>query len=393
MARWQAPDPLYSARLPRDWFRTEARLRLPESLPLTLEFFRAGATLRLLGTPSRPTDPSLDALARLLKDESVDRGQGRVRWPNGASPESVELSQALDGSYQLQRSGLRGTLAPVKGSKLIHPEAALWFCLGRLVKLGGGEQALTLIREGEQPGLLAGTLALAEEQSELLPLRDGPVAARRFRYRTVGLGYPKERERGKLWIGEEGEVLKSDLLPNQLATGALRVEKGSPAFRLALTDGSFLRAEQTSEGWKLTDKATTTELGFDYRLRHLTSKATPEALQADYESGELRYAYPGIPPRFVRAPEGGALLLLTALLAPEPLPGLAVGQKRPVLFVPLITGDDLALEGSLSHLPDPSPTTRRYQLALSPALTVTLDYDTLGLVRLSGSPVFALTRK
>lgn len=398
----QATDPVFLLTLPRRWFRSTDQARLPERLSLTIELLVGGNTLRLLGTPARPTDPVLDFTGRLLKDGSPDQGKGRLRWPGGEAPVSVEATQTLDGSYQLQRSGLRGTLPLAKNSKLLYPEAALWFSLGRLLKLGGGEQALTLVREGDKPELLSGTLFLTEERSEPLKLRDTEVMARRFRYRTAGLGYPKERERGTLWIGPEGEVLRSDLLPRLLATGPLAVEKGSPAYLLPTAEGTVLRAQQGSEGWTLSETLPgkplprfTAELDFDYRLRRFTSNLTAATLSAEWESGELRFAYPSLPPNFVRPAPGGVTLFLASLLLPEPLPGLAfaVGEKRAVLVLPLFTGEELALDGTLQRLPDTARKTRRYQLTLPDSITAELEYDSLGLVRLTSSGPLAITRR
>lgn len=396
----QATDPVFLLTVPRRWFRPSAHARLPELLTLTADLIQAGSVLRLLGTPTRPTDPTLDFSGRLQKDGTPDQGKGRLRWPSGEAPESVEASQALDGSYQLQRSGFRGTSPLPKACKLLYPEAALWFSLGRLLKLGGAEQALALAREDDKPGLFVGTLFLTEERSEPLKLRDTETPARRFRYRTVGLGYPKERERGTLWLGTEGEVLKSDLLPRLVATNTLTHEKGKPAYVLPTIEGTLLRAEQGSEGWTLTETLPgkpsprfTAELDFEYRLRRFTSKLTSETLSAEWESGELRYAYPNLPPHFVRTPAGGTTLFLASLLLPEPVAGLAVGQKRPVLLLPLFTGEELALDGTLQRLPDTPKKTRSYQLTLPENLTATLEYDSVGLVRLTSNGGLAILRK
>ena len=391
----QDPDPLFLFTLPRGWFRTTTQSRLPERVAVTAQLLRGSVVLRLLGMPARPDEPTLDFSGRLQGTGSVDQGQGRLRWPDSMT-ESVEVSQALDGSYQLQRSGLRGALTPTKSSLGVVHEALLWFGLGRLLRRGASsEQTLTLVREGVAPGLLSGTLGLTEEREEPLKLRDETVTARRLRYRASGLGYPKERERGALWLGPQGEVLKSDLLPQQVATAALAPEKGSPAFVLNTLSGEKWRAEQGEGGWSITNAANTleAELDFERRLRRLTSRLTGTPLSAEWDGTALRYAYPSLLPKFATPPDGGVTLFLASLLLPEPIVGLKIGEKHLVLLVPLVTGEELALSGELARLPDTPKKLKSYQLTLEGGISATLESDSRGLVRLVSNGALAITRK
>jgi hypothetical protein len=393
----QAQDPLFSLTLPRGWFRSSTQSRLPERVSTTVQLMRGTVVLRLLGIREQTaaTLPTLDFTGRLQTNGTIDQGQGRLRWLEG-SLESVEVSQALDGSYQLQRSGLRGVLTPTKNSLGIVHEALLWFGLGRLLRRGSGiEQAVTLVREESAPGLLSGTLALTEEREELLKLRDEAVMARRLRYRASGLGYPKERERGTLWLGPQGEVLKGDLIPSFVATAAMAPEKNDPAFVLKTLEGGQWRAEQGGNGWTVThsDGKLEAELDFERRLRRLTSRLTGTPLVAEWDGTALRYAYPSLLPKFAAVPEGGVALFLASLLLPEPIAGLAVGQKRPLLLLPLVTGDELALSGELTRLPDSPKKTRKYRLTLDGGTIAELETDALGLVRLTSNGALAATRK
>ena len=301
----QADDPVYLLALPRGWFRNTTQSRLPERVSTTVQLMRGSVVLRLLGVATRPEEPTLEFSGRVQKTGAVDEGRGRLRWSEGTM-ESVEISQALDGSYQLQRSGLRGVLTPEKNSLGVVHEALLWFGLGRLLRRGAsGEQTVTLVREESTPGLLSGTLSLTEEREELLKLRDEAVMARRMRYQARGLGYSKGRERGILWFGPEGEVLKSDLLPQQVATSALAPEKNSPTFVFSQLEGGKWRAEQGGVGWSVTNAAGTleAELDFERRLRRLTSRLTGTPLSAEWDGTALRYAYPSLLPKFATVPE------------------------------------------------------------------------------------------
>lgn len=388
-------DLAFQLTLPRGWFRSSTQMRLPERLTTTVELVRGSVVLRLLGMPQKPDEPTLDFSGRIQAMGGVDQGQGRFRVP-GSAAESVEVSQALDGSLQLQRSGLRGAVTPTKNSLGVVHEALLWFGLGRLLRRGTpAEQALTLLREEATPGLLSGTLFLTEEREEPLKLRDEVVMARRLRYRTLELGYPKERERGALWIGPQGEVLKSELLPQQTAVAAMALEKGSPAFVLKALDGASYRAEQGTSGWSVTHSAGNleAELDFERRLRRLTSRLTGTPLSAEWDGTALRYAYPSLLPKFADIPDGGVALFLASLLLVEPIPGLKVGEKRPVLLLPLITGDEIALNGELTRLPDTPKTLKSYQLTLDGGITATLESDSRGLVRLTSNGTLTITRK
>lgn len=86
-------------------------------------------------------------------------------------------------------------------------------------------------------------------------------------------------------------------------------------------------------------------------------------------------------------------LFLASLLLPEPIAGQAIGQKRSVLLLPLITGDELALSGELTRLPDSPKKTRRYRLTLDGGTIAELEADALGLVRLTSNGALAATRK
>ncbi|WP_395094215.1 hypothetical protein [Armatimonas sp.] len=388
-------DLTFQLTLPRAWFRSSTQTRLPERLTTTVELVRGSVVLRLLGMPQKPDEPTLDFSGRVQAMGGVDQGQGRFRV-RGSAAESVEVSQALDGSLQLQRSGLRGAVTPAKNSLGVVHEALLWFGLGRLLRRGSpAEQALTLLREEATPGLLSGTLFLTEEREEPLKLRDEVVMARRLRYRTLELGYPKERERGALWMGPQGEVLKSELLPQQTAVAAMALEKGSPAFVLKALDGASYRAEQGTNGWAVSHSVGNleAELDFERRLRRVTSRLTGTPLNGEWDGTALRYAYPSVLPRFVTPPKDGSALFLASLLLPEPLPRLVIGEKRPVLLLPMVTGESIALDGEFIRLPDTPKKTRSYRLTLDGSTVAELESDSLGLVRLTSNGALAITRK
>jgi hypothetical protein len=268
--------------------------------------------------------------------------------------------------------------------------------LGRLLKRGlTQEQTFTLVREASTPGLLWGLLSLTEEREEPLKLRDETVQARRFRYQTKELGYPRERARGKLWLGPQGELLQSELLPQQSAVAALALEKNNPVFTLTCTNGVQRRAEQGPQGWSVThsDKSFEAELDFDRRLLRFTSRQTGSVLSATWDGLALRYAYPSVLPTSLSVPKDGNALFLASLLLPEPLPGLVRGQKRPILLLPLVTGEALALEGELTRLPDTPKKLKSYRLTLDGGITATLESDARGLVRLTSNSTLAITRK
>jgi hypothetical protein len=387
---------LYELVLPRGWFRPSVQPRLPERTAATVELLVVNQALRLLGTPQKEGEAILDFSGRLLATGGADEGQGRLRLP-GSPTESVELTLALDGSLQLQRGGLRGVVTPAKNSLGVVLEPLLWFTLGRLLRQGiPREQVFTLVREEATPGLISGTLSLTDERDEPRKLRDETVPARRFRYRASGLGYPKERERGALWLGPQGEVLQSDLLPSLSATAPLALEKNTPAFSFKPQEGPPYRAEQgPGGGWSVTNAAGSVEAELDSerRVRRFTSRLTGTPLTGEWDGLALRYAYPTLTPEFVTPPKDGVALFLATLLLPEPLPKLAIGEKRPVLLLPLVTGAPLALPGTLTRLPDSPQRRRLHRLALESGLTAELESDARGLVRLTSNGALAIQRK
>jgi len=391
---WRADDLRFVLTLPKAWLRESLRPGAPERLTTTLSLLRVETVLRLLPDPE-PTDTfSADLSVRHLPTGAADRGQGRLRLA-GSTAETVEAVRALDGSYQVQRSGLRGNLSLPPNTAAAIYETSLWFVLGKLFQLGkSGEQRFLLIREGAQPGLVTGLLSLRENGEDKLGRRLSYTAA-------PSLGFPAERRKGTLWIGPEGELLQSELWPEQKATGPLApAGDNDPAYVLKRTDGTMLRAEQREKGWLLTEKAPNKpespyelELDFERRLKRLTSQRAGTLLSLEWDGTVLRYAYPTIPPRFWPVPPEGIALFLTALLLPEPVPGLKVGQKRPVLLLPLLTGDDNGLMGELEHLPNDPRKQAHYRLALDGGTVLDLTHDTLGLVRLTSNNGLTIVRK
>ena len=394
-------DPVFVLTLPRSWLRVALRAGAPERLTATVSVLQAAAVVRVLPEPA-PTDTfSGDLSVRHLPNGGADRGQGRLRR-EGSSPELVEVSRALDGSYQVLRSSVRGTLPLPKDSLGLIYESTLWFALGKLFSLGrSGEQRFTLLRELGEPGLVSGTLALSEAGEEPLKLASGELKARRLRYVVApSLGFPPERQRGFLWIGPQGEVLHSELWPEQRASAPLGNAENDPAFTLKRADGTLCRAEQQEKNWLLTEKGPgksespfEIELDFERRLRRLTSQRGGSPLSAEWDGAALRYAYPAILPRFASVPEGGIALFLSALFLSEPIPGLQTGQKRPLLLFPLITGNDLWLPGELERLPDDLSKHRLYRLTLEGGIVAQLECDERGLVRLTSNGPLAITRK
>jgi hypothetical protein len=172
-------------------------------------------------------------------------------------------------------------------------------------------------------------------------------------------------------------------------------EKNDPAFALKTLESGQWRAEQGGNGWTVThsEGKLEAELDFERRLRRLTSRLTGTSLVAEWDGTALRYAYPSLLPKFAAVPEGGVALFLASLLLPEPIAGQAIGQKRSVLLLPLITGDELALSGELTRLPDSPKKTRRYRLTLDGGTIAELEADALGLVRLTSNGALAATRK
>lgn len=394
-------DPVFVLTLSRSWLRESLRSGMPERLTSTLSLLQVAAVVRLLSETAPGDTLSGDVTVRNLPEGSADRGQGRLRR-EGSAPEIIEVSRTLDGSYQVLRSGLRGTLTLPKASLGLIYESTLWFVLGKLFSLGrSGEQRFMLLRELGEPGLLSGTLTLSEQGLEPLKLASEEVKARRLRYTvSASLGFPKDQQRGSLWIGPQGEVLHSDLWPQQRALAPMGNAENDPAFLLKRADGVLCRAEQREKNWLLTENSPgkkespfEIELDFERRLQRLTSQRAGAPLSAEWDGSVLRYAYPGIPPRFVSIPEGGIALFLSSLFLPEAIPGLKVGQKRMLALFPLLTGNDVALPGTLERLPDDVRKRRHYRLTLEGGIVAELECDTRSLVRLTSNGPLTITRK
>lgn len=343
-------------------------------LQLTVEKKSDGGVgrVRVQNRPSA-SGAALVALDLLLTTDGENKPT-RCRVSVGARPDDLNHMEAIrteKGEYDIQVPAEKGEL-PL-GARLFSPLAAELF-VGRMYDLrrGGPQNFALLIDYGPGPVKVI-TLTLTAEGPEQITLPDGPVKARRMRYKAAVPFLPKEQQAGVFWIGPLGEVLKCD---TSFFGVPLRAKK--PAFyenngkRLTLTFSNpdspdtlvHLRADRRTSGLAVTLSINDTppfanlECDPSFQPLRIETAWKGRPFKAEVNGSALRYVLEGVKDRVHPVSSGRVWFppywFVTELWEGEKgaFANLKVGETRDGDYLPLLLGPREGQSFSLERLAD-----------------------------------------
>lgn len=316
------------------------------------------ATARLFSRQTGGLAAPLQADVTMTTASDGKPDRCRVFWgPTGGVGVILEALRAdtrgTSEAYNIQVPRLAETL-PFSGKLLSHLSVGMF--VGRQYDWRrGGEQTFSYLLDYATPLPKLYTVKLAADGEEEITLERGKVKARKLKYQAPLPFLPKEQQAGVLYVGPNGELLRSDtalLGGPYLAKGAAAWDPGARTLEtewvapasLSSRATLFPARNQVEIGLKDSVQLAKMETDAAFAILRQESPWLGRPLRVTVGQGVVRYELEPTPATFAKAESGRAFFLphwfVTELWekGDGPWAGMAVGDKREGDYFPLFNG-------------------------------------------------------
>ncbi len=296
--RAQAPEPTYTLVLPG---KQTVHLQIQARTGL-----RGPQIARIFNTPVSPLATDKSKKSDFILDASIVKDPNGIptlaRLSFGADNTSLiafEGRRMPDGVFRVSIPEERKTLP--FGAPLVTNLTAQIF-LGRLYQWEkGGEQNFALLVDYGWKPIEITTLKLTANGKETITLADGKFEARKLRFEASVPHLGATPQKGDLYIGPLGEILRCDSplfgLPFRLRGPAKREEGKRIIAQIFLpTDRltASIKAERTNDRYDVTlylneNVVSSARAGLDYQATHFESSSRGRPFIANIYGNQLQY--------------------------------------------------------------------------------------------------------